>query len=79
MQDAAALTELIDVLQSCQSIEEAYVIAGRTLRTLLHGTGGTLYMTSPSRDLLEPVASWGERPPGFEAVCARVVLGSPTR
>ena len=58
-QDAAKLAELVDVLQSCQNAEEAYKIIEGVLQATLRSTAGALYMTSPSRDVVEMVAGWG--------------------
>jgi len=58
-QDAAKLAELVDILQSCQNAEEAFKITGSALQSMLPCTAGALYITSPSRDLVEMVSSWG--------------------
>jgi PAS domain S-box-containing protein len=58
-QDAVKLAELVDILQSCQNAEEAYKITQVVLQGVLHSTVGALYITSPSRDTVEMVASWG--------------------
>ena len=57
--DAAKLAELVDILQSCLNAEEAYQITGNVLQGILRSTAGALYMTSPSRGIVEMVASWG--------------------
>jgi diguanylate cyclase (GGDEF)-like protein/PAS domain S-box-containing protein len=60
-QQAAELAELVDLLQSCQDVNEAFTIAGSLLQGMLQSTaGGALYITSPSRDNVEMMASWGE-------------------
>jgi diguanylate cyclase (GGDEF)-like protein/PAS domain S-box-containing protein len=59
-QEAARLAELVDILQSCQNAEEAFKITGSVLQGMLRSTAGALYITSPSRDIVEMVASWGE-------------------
>jgi diguanylate cyclase (GGDEF)-like protein/PAS domain S-box-containing protein len=58
--DAVKLTELIDILQSCQTIEEAYKITGSTLPKILSCQAGALCITSPSRNTVEAVATWGD-------------------
>ena len=58
-QDAAKLSELVDILQSCQNAEEAYTITANVLNGMLRPAAGALYITSPSRDVVEMVASWG--------------------
>ncbi|MGB9069901.1 MAG: diguanylate cyclase [Candidatus Acidiferrales bacterium] len=59
--EAVRLTELMDALQSCQTVEEGYSIAGTTLPHILSTQSGSLCMTRASRDLVEAVASWGEK------------------
>ncbi|HEV7967238.1 MAG TPA: diguanylate cyclase [Candidatus Acidoferrales bacterium] len=57
--EAVRLTELMDVLQSCHTVEEAYKITGDTLPDVLPAQSGALCITSPSRNLVEAVATWG--------------------
>jgi diguanylate cyclase (GGDEF)-like protein/PAS domain S-box-containing protein len=57
---ATKLAELVDILQSCHSAEEAFKIAGNVLQEILRSTAGGLFITSPSRDVVEMVAGWGE-------------------
>lgn len=61
--EASKLTELVDVLQSCQNIEEAYKVAGSMLPRILASNSGALCITNASRNIVETVASWGEAPP----------------
>jgi diguanylate cyclase (GGDEF)-like protein/PAS domain S-box-containing protein len=58
-QNAAKLAELVDILQSCQNADEAYKVIADFLQSMLPFTAGALYITSPSRDVVEMVASWG--------------------
>jgi diguanylate cyclase (GGDEF)-like protein/PAS domain S-box-containing protein len=60
--EAIKLTELVDILQSCQTAEEAYRIIGNTLPTTLSSPSGALCMTTPSRNIVEAVAAWGGAP-----------------
>src|SRR5262249_46136375 len=55
----ANLAELVDILQSCQSAEEAYGIIRSVLRDLLPSTSGGVFISSPLRDSMEMVATWG--------------------
>lgn len=57
--EAARLTELVDVLQSCQTLEEAYSVIEDALRRTLASRSGALCITSASRNLVEAVAMWG--------------------
>ena len=59
-QEAVKLTELVDILQSCQTAEEAYLIIGNTLPATLSFPSGALCMTTPSRNLVEVKATWGD-------------------
>lgn len=53
------LTELVDILQSCQTIEEAYAIAASVLPGTFSAPAGALCITSPSRNIVEAVSLWG--------------------
>jgi diguanylate cyclase (GGDEF)-like protein/PAS domain S-box-containing protein len=59
--DSARLTELMDILQSCQTVEEAYSIASRVLPNTLSSPSGALCITTPSRNVLEAVSIWGDQ------------------
>jgi diguanylate cyclase (GGDEF)-like protein/PAS domain S-box-containing protein len=58
--EAGKLTEMVDILQSCQSVEEAYKIAGGALPRILASDSGALCIMNASRNLVETVATWGE-------------------
>jgi diguanylate cyclase (GGDEF)-like protein/PAS domain S-box-containing protein len=57
---AAKLTDLLDILQSCQTAEEAYKVIGDSLPTTLSARSGALCLTSPSRNIVEAAATWGD-------------------
>jgi diguanylate cyclase (GGDEF)-like protein/PAS domain S-box-containing protein len=59
--DSAQLAEFMDTLQSCRTVDEAYAITGRILPTILTAPSGALCLTTPSKNLVEVVASWGDR------------------
>jgi diguanylate cyclase (GGDEF)-like protein/PAS domain S-box-containing protein len=61
-QDAAKVSELVDVLQSCQNSEEAYEVTANAMQGILRSTAGALCITNPSRDVVEVVGSWGNVP-----------------
>jgi diguanylate cyclase (GGDEF)-like protein/PAS domain S-box-containing protein len=61
-QEAAGLTELLDILQSCQTAEEAYKITEGVLPSALSARSGALCITSSSRNIVEAVAIWGDGP-----------------
>ena len=56
------VTELVDILQSCQTAEEAYRIIGSALPMTLSSPSGALCMTTSSRNIVEAVATWGDAP-----------------
>lgn len=58
--DAAKITELIDILQSCNSVEEAYRVTASALPAVLTSPAGALCITSSSRNLVEAVSVWGD-------------------
>ncbi len=58
--EAAKLSELVDILQSCQTLEEAYKIIQGALQTTLSSRAGALCITSPSRNIVEAVTTWGD-------------------
>jgi diguanylate cyclase (GGDEF)-like protein/PAS domain S-box-containing protein len=53
------LTELVDIIQSSQTADEAYRVIGEILPAVLGAPSGTLSITSASRNVVESVASWG--------------------
>jgi len=57
----------VDILQSCQSADEAFKIIGSTLQNMLPTTAGALYITSPSRNIVEMVVNWGDIPDSDKA------------
>lgn len=59
-----AVNELVDLLQSCLTLDEAYLQASRVLQHFF--SDGGLLMLNSSRNLLDVAASWGpsSRPPG---------------
>jgi diguanylate cyclase (GGDEF)-like protein len=57
--DSTKLTELVDILQSCQTVEEAYAIAASVLPGTFSAPAGALCITSPSRNMVEAVSVWG--------------------
>ena len=59
-EDAARLTELVDILQSCQTVTEAYKVAEAVLQALLPSRCGALCVTSASRNVVEAVTTWGQ-------------------
>jgi diguanylate cyclase (GGDEF)-like protein/PAS domain S-box-containing protein len=58
--ETAKLTELVDILQSCQTVNEAYKITGDAVPTIVASPAGALCITSPSRNIVEAVVTWGD-------------------
>lgn len=54
------VNQLNDLLQSCQTLEEAYRVIEISLRELFGEHGGMLTMMDADRLYLEKVASWGD-------------------
>jgi diguanylate cyclase (GGDEF)-like protein len=54
------LSELGEMLQGCRSMDEAASSLQISLPYLLSGTSGSICLINASRNLLEPIASWGE-------------------
>jgi diguanylate cyclase (GGDEF)-like protein/PAS domain S-box-containing protein len=62
--NTAKLTELVDIFQSCHSMEEAYRITRDALQSMLPGSSGALCVTTSSRNLVEAAVTWGTQPSG---------------
>jgi diguanylate cyclase (GGDEF)-like protein/PAS domain S-box-containing protein len=58
--ESTRLNDVIDILQSCQSLDEAYRIIGDTLPSILAASAGALCITNPSRNIVEAVSTWGD-------------------
>jgi diguanylate cyclase (GGDEF)-like protein/PAS domain S-box-containing protein len=65
-QEMRLVGEMVELLESCRSLEEAYEIVTRRILYLLQDTNGALYMITPSRNMLECVGRWGESALEFE-------------
>jgi diguanylate cyclase (GGDEF)-like protein len=58
---------MADMLQACQTSEEAYKTIGLFMPSFFPDDAGALYMLNNSRNLFEAVASWGQTPPTLAA------------
>jgi diguanylate cyclase (GGDEF)-like protein/PAS domain S-box-containing protein len=56
--DSKELSELGDLLQACQTVDEAYKMSENALSGALGLRPGVLGIINPSRDLVESVATW---------------------
>jgi diguanylate cyclase (GGDEF)-like protein len=57
--EAALLSEMSDLLQSCLSPAEAHELITQRASVLFPGTSGCVCVTANSRDLVEVMAKWG--------------------
>ena len=62
----ALFNEMSDVLQSCQTSEEAFEAIGHFVPKFFPADAGALYLLQNSKNLLSPVAAWGQPPPAKE-------------
>jgi diguanylate cyclase (GGDEF)-like protein/PAS domain S-box-containing protein len=65
-QEMRLVSEMVELLESCRSVEEAYDVITLRIPPILHGTSGALYMITPSRNLLECLSQWGRPALEFE-------------
>jgi diguanylate cyclase (GGDEF)-like protein len=56
--DSAELSNLGDLLQSCQTVEEACNVSASVLPLVFESRPGALCITSPSRNIVETLAVW---------------------
>ncbi len=57
--EASLLNEMGDLLQTCNTAEEAYAVVSRYARQLFPEDASVLGILSPSRNLVEIVMTWG--------------------
>ena len=57
------LAELGELLDSCQTIDEAHGVIGRIADALFPGDAGALYELEPARNTAEAMTVWGTPPP----------------
>ncbi len=58
--EMALLSEMGDMLRACLSTEEAYSVIVRVAQQIFPARVGALYVISPSRNIVEAVAVWGD-------------------
>ena len=59
-QEITLLGETGELLQSCQTVQEAYEVIVPSIRKLLPHGAGALCITNNSRNMVEAVATWGD-------------------
>jgi diguanylate cyclase (GGDEF)-like protein/PAS domain S-box-containing protein len=57
------LAQLGELLESCQSLDEAYAVIAGIAEQLFAGDAGAVYALAASRPVAEAVAAWGSPPP----------------
>ncbi len=61
--ELAQLGELGSMLQSCMTVEEAYVVIAEAAQNFLPGCSGALLSVTKTRDFAETAAAWGTASP----------------
>ncbi len=61
--EMALLAQMGELLESCQTLEEAYRVAGSIAEPLFAGDAGAIYAMTTPHASLEAVAAWGNPPP----------------
>ena len=56
------LSDLSNLLLSCDTSAEAYVVLGRSAREMYGELSGAVYLYGASRDVVELVTNWGDLP-----------------
>ena len=67
--EMAQLAKMGDLLQACETSDEAYAVIAQTAGPLFSGDGGALFELTATRNAVESVAAWGE-PTGSKPVFA---------
>lgn len=62
--EATLINDMVESLQSCISVEEAYPIIAHCAQQLFEFCSGALFMVDPASNLLEAVTLWGNNPVG---------------
>ena len=61
--EMSLLAQLGELLESCETLEEAYAVIGGIVEALFTGDAGAVYALAPSRTAAEAVAAWGSPAP----------------
>jgi diguanylate cyclase (GGDEF)-like protein/PAS domain S-box-containing protein len=61
--EMALLTQMGELLESCQSLDEAYGVIGGISEPLFAGDAGAVYALASSGSVVEAVSAWGSPPP----------------
>ena len=61
--EMSLLAQMGELLESCQSLDEAYAVVARVAEPLFEGDAGAVYALAASGTVAEAVAAWGSPPP----------------
>ena len=61
--EMSLLAQMGELLESCQTLDEAYPVVARIAEPLFAGDAGVVYALAPSGTVVEAVAAWGSPPP----------------
>jgi diguanylate cyclase (GGDEF)-like protein/PAS domain S-box-containing protein len=61
--EMSLLAQMGELLEACQSLDEAYAVVARIAEPLFAGDAGALYALASSGSVVEAVAAWGSPPP----------------
>ena len=61
--EMSLLAQMGELLESCQSLDEAYAVIGGVAEPLFMGDAGAVYALASSGTVVEAVAAWGSPPP----------------
>jgi diguanylate cyclase (GGDEF)-like protein/PAS domain S-box-containing protein len=61
--EMSLLAQMGELLESCQSLDEAYMVVARVAEPLFEGDAGAIYALTSSGTVAEAVATWGSPPP----------------
>ncbi len=62
-QEMSLLAQMGELLESCQSLDEAYAVIAAIAEPLFAGDAGAVYSLASTGTLVEAVATWGNPPP----------------
>ncbi|MHB8067220.1 MAG: diguanylate cyclase [Desulfobaccales bacterium] len=65
--DITLLNEMGDLLQACNTLEEAYAGVGQFIPLMFPEGAGALFVFQEKKNVLEAVVHWGDSPPGATA------------
>lgn len=61
--EMSLLAQMGELLESCQTLDEAYAVVARIAEPLFAGDAGAVYALASSGTVAEAVAAWGSPPP----------------